>query len=255
MQEYGAIFASIYNQRWKGFADTIAPLIRDYYEGMPIAEQHRTLLDVACGTGQLARHFLEHGYRVVGIDLSRHMLHHARENVAEYVEAGQAEFIQANASDFAIGEQFGLVVSTYDALNHLPDADALHGCFRSVLAALVKGGVFVFDLNTRKGLLEGWNSIIVQDTEEMTIINRGGYGYDGEGERAYTRITGFVRRDDGLYERFAETFYNTMFPMESVREWLLDTGFRTAHISRGRALGEPVDEPEELLRAYFVAVK
>lgn|SRR5574341_447919 len=253
MQPYGPVFARIYNLRWADFARGVAPLIREYYEAQPIARDHKTLLDVACGTGQVALHFLENGYRVTGIDLSEHMLAFAKQNAAAYVEQGQATFIQGNAADFRVEGTFGLAVSTFDALNHLPDGTALQGCFRSVRAALVDGGQFIFDLNTRKGLYQNWNNIMVLEDEEATVINRG--VYDGQSERAHTRITAFARLDDGRYERMAETFYNTVFRMADVRGWLLDAGFSRVHVAAVRALGAAVDEPEDLPRAWFVASK
>jgi predicted TPR repeat methyltransferase len=95
---------------------------------------------------------LERGYRVSGLDLSEAMLDHARTNASMFVQAGQAHFVQADASAFTLDERFGLVVSTYDALNHLASLEALQRCFASVYAVTQDGGTFVFDLNTRVGL-------------------------------------------------------------------------------------------------------
>jgi ubiquinone/menaquinone biosynthesis C-methylase UbiE len=115
-----------------------------------VSQRQKSLLDICCGTGQLSRFFLEKGYRVAGIDASEHMLSHAREHAAQYVSAGKAQFIQADASGFKIQDSFGLTVSTYDSLNHLPNEEALASCVRRVLE--VCEGMFVFDLNTRRGL-------------------------------------------------------------------------------------------------------
>jgi SAM-dependent methyltransferase len=48
---------------------------------------------VCCGQGTLAEHFLSHGYRVTGIDLSEPMLAIARQNLRGYLQAGQARLI------------------------------------------------------------------------------------------------------------------------------------------------------------------
>ena len=71
METYGRVFARIYNQLWAGFANYVAPRIRDYYEEQMVSEDHKTLLDVACGTGQLMTHFLEKGYNCRLITLFR----------------------------------------------------------------------------------------------------------------------------------------------------------------------------------------
>ena len=253
MQAYGPSFARIYNRLWAGFAERVAPAIRAFYESTPIGAHNRALLDVCCGSGQLAGYFLAHGYRVVGIDLSPHMLGYARENNASYVAGGQARFVEADAADFCLEERFGLAVSTFDALNHLPGRAALQGCFRSVYPTLLQGGFFIFDLNTQAGLRAQWNGVQVQDTEELMLVNRG--LYDEQGGRAWVRITGFLRLESGLYERFEETAYNVAFELAWVRQALLEAGWRSAYFCRIEDLGVPVAEPEKENRAFVVAYK
>jgi len=252
MQAYGPTFARIYNLRWTAFVQDVAPHILSYYERAPVAQANKSLLDVCCGTGQLAVYFLERGYRVTGLDLSEHMLHYARENAAPYVESGQARFVHADASDFSLDEQFGLVVSTFDALNHLESEQALRKCFQCVFAVLVPDGHFIFDLNTRASLMR-WNNMSVNDDEQITIITRG--IYDGQSDRATTRITGFIRNPDGFYERFEETAFNTVFDLQQVRDALLETGWRHVHFARPQDLAAPMDEPEREKRAFIVARK
>lgn len=249
MQAYGKAFAKIYNLRWGGFAKWAAPLLLDFYTGTSIGQENKEVLDLCCGTGQLALHFLEQGYRVTGLDLSEHMLRYARENCQASIESGQAEFIQGDASDFQLEKRFGLVVSTFDALNHLESKEALQKCFICVQA--VCEGYFIFDLNTKKGLRR-WNGINIDDSsEEILIINRG--IYDGESDRAWTRITGFVQGEDGRYERFDETAFNTVFEMEEVRGMLLEAGWRTAYCAKVEDLKTAIEAPEEEGRVFFVA--
>jgi SAM-dependent methyltransferase len=248
MNAYGAGFAKVYDLRWSSFAIGIAPLIQAYYE-TACADRERSLLDICCGTGQLSRFFLEKGYRVAGLDSSEHMLSHARDRAADYVSAGKAQFMQADASDFKIQNTFGLAVSTYDSLNHLPNEEALASCVRCVLE--VCEGMFVFDLNTRRGLRR-WNGISVDDADEgMFVLNRG--IYNGDADRAWARITGFVRASDGKFERFDETAFNSVFDLDRVRQMLLDVGWQRVHIAAAVDLASPVLDPESLGRAFFIA--
>ncbi len=251
MQAYSKGFAQIYNMRWSGFARQVAPLILDFYAATPIGQENKTVLDLCCGTGHLAVHFLENGCRVVGLDLSKDMLHHARENARQYIESGQATFVQGDATDFTLDERFGLVVSTYDSLNHLENEQALRRCFRCVYA--VNDGYFIFDLNTRRGLRR-WNSIQVDDSDDDALIIIRGI-YDGQSDKAWTKISGFLRLPDGLYERFDETAFNTVFEMEKVKGALLDAGWKNAYFARIQDLKTPLDEPEKEGRVFIVASK
>ncbi len=252
MQAYSEGFAKVYNLRWGGFAQQVAPKIREFYESRQVGNDNRDLLDLCCGTGQLAAIFLEAGYRVTGIDSSEPMLAHARENTAGFAAVGRVRFIQADASSFKVKGRFGLVVSTFDALNHLDNLEALKSCFRCVFAVLEDGGVFIFDLNTRLGLRR-WNTISVDDSDELTIINRG--LYDGSGDKAWTRITGFYPAENGLYRRFEETAYNTCFDLAEVKAALLRAGWQEPYFARLQALGTPIEKPEEEGRVFVVAGK
>lgn len=251
MQAYGPGFARIYNLRWTSFANQAAPLIHEFYATTPIGRANKRVLDLCCGTGQLAVYFLDRGYTVVGLDLSDHMLRYAQENAYHYVESGQVRFIQGDASHFTLDERCGLVVSTFDALNHLENEEALRACFQCVYT--VNDGYFIFDLNTRAGL-QRWNNIHVDESsDEAVIISRG--LYDEQNERAWTRISGFVRTAGGLYQRFEETAFNTVFDLERVRNALLEIGWSHVYFARLQALAIPLPDPEQEGRVFIVACK
>jgi SAM-dependent methyltransferase len=252
MQAYNEGFAKIYNMRWCDFAQRIAPRIREFYEGTATGQADKSLLDVCCGAGHLALHFLENGYNVTGLDSSSAILRYAAENARVYIEQGRVHFVEGDAADFSLDDRFGLAVSTFDALNHLPDMAALRGCFRSVFAVLVEEGWFIFDLNTRQGL-QRWAGMSVQNADDLVIITRG--VVMEEQHRAYTQISGFLKVDNGLYERFEQTAFNTVFDLDEVHAALLDLGFRSAYFARGRDLATAIDVPEDEPRAFIVAQK
>ncbi len=252
MQAYNRSFARIYNLRWTGFAQNAAPRLRACYESTPVGQQNHSLLDLCCGTGQLALDFLDNGYRVIGLDLSEAMLDYARANAAAYIVSDQARFIQGDAANFELDERFGLVLSTFDALNHLPDFNALKGCFLSVYPVLVEGGSFIFDLNTTKGL-RGWTSISVEDSPELMLVTHA--LFDETDQKAFMRVLGFALTANELYERFEETAYEVAFNLQAVKEALLETGFHSVRFVKLQDLSAPVDDPERENRIFIVAEK
>ena len=251
MQAYGENFARLYDLRWSDFAHRVAPTILDYYAATPASHTNKSVLDICYGTGQLAVHFLQRGYRVVGIDLSEPMLALARANVREYRKSGRCEFLRADASKFSLSEKFGLVTATYDSLNHLEDESALKSCFQCVFNVCL--GYFVFDLNTRKGLMN-WNGDRTIEHDDHSTISLHGH-YDGHGPRAIMRIVG-LSGDKGRTEiRFEETVYNTMFELSQVKTALLDVGWSHVHFGRIESLNTPLTEPEAENRVFVVARK
>ncbi len=253
MQIYNAGFARLYNLRWTGFIQSLAPQIREFYESTPLGQTNRAVLDLCCGTGQLAGMFLEAGYKVTGIDLSGPMLAYAKENTRRFWDSGRARLIQGDASRFALNARFGLVVSTYDALNHLPGREALKSCFQCVFAVLEQGGTFLFDLNTRRGLRQ-WSNLSVNDGDDCLIITRGVFD-EHAGDRAWTQITGFIREENGRYSRVDLTASNAVFDMQDVRAMLLEIGWREVYFAQGKDLKTPIPEPEMQGRVFFVALK
>jgi hypothetical protein len=68
-------------------------------------------------------------------------------------------------------------------------------------------------------------------------------------------FSGFLQLPDGLYQRFDETAFNTVFDMEKVKDALLDVGWKNAYFARIQDLKTPLDEPELEGRVFIVASK
>ncbi|MFB6284377.1 MAG: trans-aconitate 2-methyltransferase [Halobacteria archaeon] len=96
------------------------------------------ILDLGCGTGDLASLIADSGARVVGIDSSRNMIENAREKHPEI------EFAVEDARDFATTEPFDAVFSNA-AIHWIPEDDQ-PDLLRSVRGCLRPGGRFVAEM-------------------------------------------------------------------------------------------------------------
>jgi SAM-dependent methyltransferase len=243
-------WARYYDERFAQGALAAAPAIAAYYETTARGRRDRSLLDVACGTGQFALWFLESGYSVLGIDLSEHVLHHARKRTKSYVHEGRARFVVGDATTFSVEESFGLATSLGNLVNLLPDTDDMRRCFERVRAAVADGGTFVFDAVTRKGMWEGFNSVHVLETEDFLFVLRGIYH---GGTEARSWVSGVVRGDDDQWERFQEKKIITLFEPDVILDLLLATGWSTAWPARVSDLATPVSDTEACDRILYVA--
>lgn len=237
---------------WGGFALNVARKILDFYKETEVYRENKVILDLCCGTGQLAREFLKENFEVIGIDLSASMLDYAKENTEEYIKKNKATFIQADAGNFSLDAKAGLVVSTFDSLNHLESKKALKGCFESVYNILVENGYFIFDLNTRYGL-KRWNSISINDSDNILIINRG--IFDEEKNRAVMRITGFVKEEENLFKRFDEVIYNYVYDLKEIKNMLNGIGWREVYFANVNDLKNKISDPEKEGRIFIIAKK
>ncbi len=143
-------FAWLYNKHWGHFAEDLLPLLKEI--GLDHVPSRARVLDLCCGTGQLAQILHENGYQVTGVDVSKKMLKFAREN------APNCEFIVEDARSFKLPSSYHAVFSTYDSLNHIMSLDELKQVFRSVFSTLQAGWIFLFDLNMEKGYKARWQS-------------------------------------------------------------------------------------------------
>ena len=100
------------------------------------------VVDLGCGSGILATHLVERGYKVVGADPSAAMLRIARRT------APAARFIRSRAEGFEL-PRCAAVLATGEALTYLAAGAApgahLRRHIRRVSDALVAGGLFIFD--------------------------------------------------------------------------------------------------------------
>ena len=89
------------------------------------------------------------------------------------------------------------------------------------------------------------------DSEAAVVTTRG--RLDEDKARATLNITGFLRTEAGLYERFDETVFNTIFDIQPVLWTLRNQGWSSAHAARFGDLATPLDEPEQEERVFIVA--
>ena len=113
-----------------------------FFAALPKDVRRLQVLDLGCGTGRLALCFLEAGYAVTGLDLFPSMLGLAENRCAKYLATGKGAFLNGDMSCFRFENPFGMVVSTYNALNHLEPEGKLRGCFRSAALWLTEGAFF-----------------------------------------------------------------------------------------------------------------
>ena len=146
-------FAWVYNRHWGPDSARVALAALDelLLDQLPPPAH---LMDLCCGTGQLAQALVGRRYQVTGLDGSDQMLAVAREN------APQARFILGDARHIGLAPTFDAVISVADSLNHIMHLDELQSAFAGVHDALVPEGIFVFDLNMEEGYRSRWRGSV-----------------------------------------------------------------------------------------------
>ena len=202
-----------------------------------------TILDLCCGTGNLARALTERGFSVIGIDGSRQMIRLAREN------APDAKFLVADARRFRPPGACDAAIAVFDSLNHVMSAADLFAVFRGVYRALKAGGKFVFDLNMEQGYRARWRGSknIIED-DCVCLVQ---YGYREEERLGESQLI-FFRLKNG-WRRCDLTLRQKCYAEAEVRQGLETAGFENISVYEGqRDLGMSA---KGVGRAFFVCRK
>ena len=213
------------------------------------AGEYPTLLDIGCGTGNLALEFDAAGYNVTGVDLSEDMLTIAN---ARTEAAGKSIPYFAMSMDELEGfEDIDVAVIPIDSINYVTEEKAVYETLCRVYGALREGGQLFFDVHSLFKMDEIFmDGPFTYDDGHVTYI---WHTEPGEHEHSvYHQLCFFVEGQEGLYERFDEEHFQRTFAPEQYAAWLKDIGFSEVHMTADWLPEAPNEESE---RIFIRAVK
>jgi len=218
-KDYDA-FAWFFNRHW---VTDIAPDVLKALNKIlvPKLQKQSSVLDLCCGTGQIAAALSKRGFNVTGLDNSAEMLRFARTN------APKAKFVKGDAREFKLKEKFDAVVSTFDSVNHFLSIDEVERVFISVHSALRPNGLFVFDANTSRAFIENLDDDTAIVEEDNVCVLRAGYDYKTKIGRyditMFRLIAGKWKRSDAVIEE-------KCFALKDLKQALKRAGFSSIKI-------------------------
>jgi SAM-dependent methyltransferase len=238
-------FAWLYNKEWGVFAENIFSALK-VMAGDKLTDGAK-ILDLCCGTGQLAKILTEKGYKVTGLDGSKKMLRYAKEN------ASGAEFVLGDARAFKLPQEYGAVFSTFDALNHIMTIEGLAQVFVNVFKCLVGGGIFIFDM-TMKFQFEVRAKTFNHFTERQDYLFTQRGGYNEKNKIGDSHITLF-QPEGKLWKRSDTILYQTWYPCEKIKSSLAQAGFTAIRAHSFNEQRELVEGTDDTDRVFFYAQK
>lgn len=208
----------------------------------------KNLLDLGCGTGELAVRFAQNGYNVTGVDLSAEMLTIAQAKAEK--KGLKINFLEQNMTKLKLIERYDLIGSFCDSFNYLETEEEVAQTLERVYHYLNAGGLFIFDVHSTYKMDEIFsNQTFIYDEDPICYIwncFEGDYPHSVAHE-----LTFFVEDGQGKYDRIDENHVQRTFPLATYKRWLTEKGFELLEVS-GDFTAEVHDKSERIL---FIARK
>lgn len=205
----------------------------------------KTMCECGCGTGSMTLQFARRGIRVTGVDLSGEMLAEAQKKARA---AGlMVPFVQEDMTHLTLPRRVDAIVACCDGVNYLTTREQAREFFAAARQWLRPGGALAFDVSTERKLLgEMGDAFFGEDRDDVTYLwqNR------REGRLLRMELTFFVRREDGLYERFDESQTQRAHTIEELTEELHACGFGRVETFGEQSFDAPTPEDR---RVHFLA--
>lgn len=246
MSGYGA-FASFYDclmeeVDYEARSSYLLSLFRRFRPEKPVG----TVLDLACGSGNLLLEMMKRGVDVIGVDGSPEMLSKAEK---KSMQAGKCPLLLCQ--DMRGLDLYGTVdgaVCAMDSLNHICKTRELAEIFRRLFLFIEPEGIFVFDVNTlyKHRRVLGDNAFVFDKPDLYCVWQNKLLRRTNEVDM---RLDFFVRERE-IYRRFTDRVRERAYSVSTLRHLLSEAGFETLAVYDDLSFLPPKDTSERLV---FVA--
>ena len=218
-----------------------------FISGIFKADNVKSVLDLACGTGVISEKLINEGFDIVGIDASAEMLTEAQQRLL--LCEGNFTLINAKMQDFMLEKPVDAAICCLDSINHLTDEKDVLKTFKNVYNSLNDSGVFIFDVNTvYKHQTALNNRAYVFDEEDFFLS----WDNELEEDNLVRIMLDFFVFNGESYDRYSEEFYEKAYSQEVLSEMLLKAGFKDISVYGDFDFSKPREDSE---RIYFVCKK
>ena len=220
--------AELYDLIYSGFKDypaearELAALVRHAHPGA------RTVLDVACGTGEHARLLAdEHGFAVDGLDLDPAFVEIARRKLP------RGSVHQGDMTSFALPRRYDVVLCLFSSIGYVRTLENVRRTLGRFREHLADGGVVLVEPWFAPGVLQpGRVSINTAQSESVSVARMSHVEVNGRLSRL--RFEYLIGRPAGI-ERAVELHELGLFTTDEMLECFRQAGLQATHDPKGPA--------------------
>ena len=208
-----------------------------------------SVLDCACGTGELTLRLHTSGYRMTGADISVQMLEIALQKARK--AGAKIAFVQQELQSVRVHKQVAAITCACDGVNYLLSKEDVFSFFCAANRALKDGGVLLFDVSSAYKLehvLGG--QTFGEDEPDCTYLWQN--CFDPKSRLLEMRLAFFTPDGKGAYTRFDERHVQRAHTQDELTELLSRAGFTVMGVYDAFIKHAPYENSE---RIQFVAQK
>jgi len=147
-QLYSAL-AEIYHEMYQHIFDYEKEF--HFYDLILKTNSCHKILEIGCGSGMLARQFLDNGYDYLGLDLYNEMLDIARR------EVHSDQFVQCDMRNLSFDQQFDAVLITGRSIAYVIENQGMLDTLNGVHKSLKENGLFVYGVFDANQIFDNFN--------------------------------------------------------------------------------------------------
>ncbi len=222
--EYGCLapYYDLFNDRREsGEKESFCFKAFERFASRPVS----SVLDLACGTGDMSVLLCDRGMDVVGVDLSEQMLSVAKKKAGER----KILFLRQDMSSLDLYGTVDAALCLSDSLNCLPSGEAIRRTLERVSLFLEEDGLFLFDVSTPfrlKEVLDGRDIVLEEEGVLLTWSN----DFNENTNTLRMRYDVFSEEENGLYRRESEVQKTKAYRLASWKKWIASAGLETAGV-------------------------
>lgn len=211
----------------------------------------RTAVDLACGTGSVAKLLAEQGIQVTAVDMSEDMLCVAAQKSQNL--QNPPRFVCQCLQELCLPKGVDLAVCALDSMDYITDPEQCGEAIARVYKVLNPGGCFIFDVNTPEKLRAMDGQVFLDEDDDVYCIWRG----------AFDEITNICSYGMDLFQRNGNNWVRSFeehqeyaYSAEQLIGYLRDAGFTHIAVYADRKMEAPAaDEQRIYLKARKGKIK
>ena len=218
--------AELYDLIYSGFkdydaeAEAITAIIRQEHPGA------RTVLDVACGTGEHARLLTDvHGFEVDGVDLEPAFVKIARAKLP------RGTVYEGDMVSFALPRRYDAVVCLFSSIGYVRTLENVRLALERMRAHLAADGIMLIEpWFPPEAMQSGHVNLKTADSDGLSVARMSLTEIEGRISRL--RFEYLIGRPSGI-EHFTETHELGMFTSAEMLTAFAEAGLRATHDTQG----------------------